>query len=96
MMTVRLDYLYHENYNKLIGIDLSRQKIGVFLNELILLEHWKKVIDDVEDLDLVILKYNSLECSWKIILIRQVICGFIHNMTQIVLMLILRTLKLSK
>ena len=39
MMTVRLDYLYHENYNKLIGIDLSRQKIGVFLNELILLEH---------------------------------------------------------
>ena len=63
MMTVRLDYLYHENYYKLIGIDLSRQKIGVFLNELILLEHWKKVIDDVEDLDLVMLTYNLLECS---------------------------------
>ena len=34
-----LDYLYHQNYPKLIGLDLSRQKIRVFLNELILQEN---------------------------------------------------------
>ena len=30
------DFSYHQNYYKLIGIDLSRQKIWVFLNKLIL------------------------------------------------------------
>ena len=29
-----LDYLYHQNYYKLIGIDLSRQKTQRFLNKL--------------------------------------------------------------
>ena len=29
-----LDYLYHQNYYKLIGIDLSRQKLQIFLNKL--------------------------------------------------------------
>ena len=30
-----LDYLYHQKYYKLIGIDLSRQKIQALLNKLI-------------------------------------------------------------
>ena len=33
------DYLYHQNYYKLIGIDLSRQEIQVFLNKLTLQEN---------------------------------------------------------
>ena len=31
-----LDYLYHQNYYKFIGIDLSNKQIQVFLNKLIL------------------------------------------------------------
>ena len=38
-----LDYLSHQNYYKLIGIDLSRQ-IQIFLNKLILQENWKKIM----------------------------------------------------
>ena len=30
-----LDYLYHQKYHKLIGIDLSKQKKQVFINKLI-------------------------------------------------------------
>ena len=33
-----LDYLYHQNYRKLICIDLSRQKIQIFLSNLFLQE----------------------------------------------------------
>ena len=31
-----LDYFYYQKYYKLIGIDLSRKQIRVFLNKLIL------------------------------------------------------------
>ena len=34
-----LDYLYHQKYYKLIGIDLSRQIIRVFFNKLVLQEN---------------------------------------------------------
>ena len=34
-----LDFPYHQNYYKVIGIDLSRQQIQVFLNKLILQEN---------------------------------------------------------
>ena len=39
-----LDYLYHWKYYKLIGIDLSRQKIRILLNKLILQEDKKKMM----------------------------------------------------
>ena len=36
MMTIQQE-IYHQNYDKLIGIDLSRQaNVGEFLNKLIL------------------------------------------------------------
>ena len=37
------DYLYHQKYYKLIGIDLSSQKMLAFLNKLVLYD------DDADD-----------------------------------------------
>ena len=39
-----LDYLYHQEYYKLICIDLSTQRIQVFLNELLLQDNNKKMM----------------------------------------------------
>ena len=39
-----LDYLYHQNYYKLISIDLLSKKIQLFLNKLISLENKKKMM----------------------------------------------------
>ena len=36
---ILLDYFYHQEYYKLISIDLSRQTIRVFFNKLILQEN---------------------------------------------------------
>ena len=39
-----LHYLYHQNYYKLIGIDLSRQTNITIPHKLILQENWRKMM----------------------------------------------------
>ena len=50
-----LDYLYHQKYYQLIGIDLPKQKLQAFAKKLSLKKHWKKMMVD---------KVLCFDCSW--------------------------------